>query len=1787
MSKKIILYEQDELCFQKKFYTLMDILITNQSDSRFESFILMSILYLQIISSFFSENLGVFNPKHAKSDNILNYIEKIVRVKDLFKNNYNIFQILQKIIFIIVLIIIIHFFISIILITKSSFYSYNKKVLNYYIKIFLFVGNNIIYDICFSSFCISSFEYNTNFELIKCSSLNTFIILVSIINIVIAIFFYIFFNIYYNDTFYLSNSYFAKMSCNYDIFMGINCLIISLLLTHITTFSKELFLLYNLATSIGLFIYYINTYLYYNKYINIFTGIFHLLYMWTSIFSLIFAYIDFKEKGIIYIFTSFILSLFYFNIKNRIEDSIFLNIPFYKIANKFYLLHYFRNLYDLINNVEENNNNKSLLSGIIKMHKMECPEPNCLLKTKEDIYLPLTNKWNDKNKKETEDEVFLKNFLVIVMNYFIYINDCSADMYLNLSLYYLKIIGNYCQAIYYYKKITELKLTLREEFSFIRLNIQISRVLKEKLKPSTEQCTELENLDISIYYKYEELSQKFLDEINNDVNLSLQFWKAFKLPYKEPNKKIDFNKIFELTDKIAETKINVKNMWNKLLKIYGGVNNFYELYLEYIEQINDDDLKKRDLESLRRKNDNFSEHLNNNFYAVLFNKETGIIIANGDLGSEGVIESSNKEIENIFKYKPLDLKGMNLTCLMPKIFAKDHSKYMERYFKIGQKKLVDKSDFKSFGKDKENSIVKIKLALKLFPILNDNVFFIGLIQKENLDDIIVLDDKFNIQGMSMKLMKILNINNKHLFQDNEIPFYVICRKFVNFYSIFLHGKKRGETSEKLNTTNDEEVTKDKDKDEEIKKDEKKEKKENEKEDFHENIEINENVELEYEIKLPQFLIDYSQKLNKKEGNLSGQLMTIRDNTEEEITEVNEEFDENEFLLEEKNSDNNLNGLKLNTISKNNLNFSTVTPTPTPGDTMTPGITPVSESLEEDSEINNAEQNVVFNKESEEEKIYKSRMAQYKSLFEEGKVNELEELIDNCNKNSSSTEYKFNFTFDKYKYGNKQLSYIVRCIDNKNETGQSQEESLGDLDPKAAKYKMEKAESIKPLYELLEEERRELLQLPEIFLNLSLENKKFQKLLQSCKNDINIMSKTHGNKKEEILEDENSSQSSQAGFDSGLVRKNRIGEIRSNLMTNLSNFYTLKYIKLIIYLIGILSISFSVLYLIYFGSLYHKLGASSSINLNLYQSGLWTTELMSFFVTIRVLYLREIINKYDRPQFNFFIFDEEYKNISLYYGLYIKNSLKLYDKLSKSLSYLEMEMPNFLNEEQLDKLYWDKINISYMNDNYKNYSNDNDEEYFPLAMAQFLSNSLTFLKSPIFNSVIDNSSYFNNTEDNKVSFDYMTYLIIENGYNNIIPNFINKLIAIPNILSKFNISQINILNYIILFFAIAICNLCILYFFLFYFTNKSMIDGMDKVSRIKLEKIDEIIKRIKLFNINLKKIREKDLKPEDTKENSELFDDDSQIKSTNKSSTYNDKNKKKVIQETSSINNIGFNTDEKRYIPLNVLKYSLTYPIYILIYASACLSLIYIFSQKMIKNTNHLLIVQNYILSILIISSTSTVEIKCNISDCQGIKEVNPSGLFNYDIIQDIIRGLNLFPKVTEFYNEKFLLNACAAAFNEKDSEDIYNQCLNDFSIKTANNTENLLKLIDDLIIEIKKEYLINYEKNNSYYKRDLFGGSNFGQIERIFVKYFLPVEGNFAKCVTEDLNSFLNESKIIVLIILIIFAVVSFIFCICMRIILINKLIHHLSVSRCIMKIIPTSVIISTPELENYIENKY
>jgi hypothetical protein len=372
----------------------------------------------------------------------------------------------------------------------------------------------------------------------------------------------------------------------------------------------------------------------------------------------------------------------------------------------------------------------------------------------------------------------------------------------------------------------------------------------------------------------------------------------------------------------------------------------------------------------------------------------------------------------------------------------------------------------------------------------------------------------------------------------------------------------------------------------------------------------------------------------------------------------------------------------------------------------------------------------------------------------------------------------------------------------------------------------------------------------------------------------------------------------------------------------------------------------------------------------------------------------------------------------------------------------------------------------------------------------------------------------------------------------------------------------------------------------------MTDGLEKVTKIRLEKIEETLKKIQSFNQNLKRFRDKDEKAsEDNKENSELSEDAPNPAEIKKTLGVNPNKKGKQGKQpdnSSLVNSNGFSTEAKKHIPLNILNHSFLHCVFVFCFLCGLLIPIYIFSHEMVFNTNQLLLVQNHIFGELISSSASTIEVKCYMSGCDKTKNLDYSGLVNMDIIQEVIKGISTFNEVKIFYNEKFLLNACAAAIDKNKYEDEYNKCLEESLIVSANNTDNLIKLVSSIVDNIYTEHEMNSQNlesdNNTLL---LFNTSYFNQMEEIFYKYIIPVGDNFAKLVNEDLDHYLTERKILVLILVCVLGTIMVIYSLIYLVIFINQLVHYLSVSRCVMKIIPTSVIISTPDLENWIENKY
>ena len=189
----------------------------------------------------------------------------------------------------------------------------------------------------------------------------------------------------------------------------------------------------------------------------------------------------------------------------------------------------------------------------------------------------------------------------------------------------------------------------------------------------------------------------------------------------------------------------------------------------------------------------------------------------------------------------------------------------------------------------------------------------------------------------------------------------------------------------------------------------------------------------------------------------------------------------------------------------------------------------------------------------------------------------------------------------------------------------------------------------------------------------------------------------------------------------------------------------------------------------------------------------------------------------------------------------------------------------------------------------------------MAVNQLLSNCIVFAETGYFNRIINNGINNNNYENYKLYFDYLTFLIIENGYDNILPNQIKKLEEIPKILEKVNLGRTNLIVTLVCIFIAIMISLCVFCSFLIILTNKSMSDGMEKVSKIRLERIEEIIKRIKLFNSNLKQFRERDYKSDkDDYNKDELKNVDGSV------INQGDKVKNKEDSMNNNNNNLGFN-----------------------------------------------------------------------------------------------------------------------------------------------------------------------------------------------------------------------------------------------------------------------------------------
>ena len=194
---------------------------------------------------------------------------------------------------------------------------------------------------------------------------------------------------------------------------------------------------------------------------------------------------------------------------------------------------------------------------------------------------------------------------------------------------------------------------------------------------------------------------------------------------------------------------------------------------------------------------------------------------------------------------------------MPKFHEVRHREYMRRFVNIGCKTILDKI-IKNFALDKNRALLPVNLCVKLLPVLTNNIYFCGALKNDVVDDIIIIDENLIIQGITKKI--VASLKSKDFYNILQIPFYVICRKFINFSKQFLIRKK-------INIVRDNRPiqTSILDNSEIINTKQNLPQNENERSEdknifyFDKEAEVNESMEIEFDITIPNLIKEYLLK----------------------------------------------------------------------------------------------------------------------------------------------------------------------------------------------------------------------------------------------------------------------------------------------------------------------------------------------------------------------------------------------------------------------------------------------------------------------------------------------------------------------------------------------------------------------------------------------------------------------------------------------------------------------------------------------------------------------------------------------------------------------------------------------------------------------------------------------------------------------------------------------------------------------------------------------------------------
>ena len=840
----------------------------------------------------------------------------------------------------------------------------------------------------------------------------------------------------------------------------------------------------------------------------------------------------------------------------------------------------------------------------------------------------------------------------------------------------------------------------------------------------------------------------------------------------------------------------------------------------------------------------------------------------------------------------------------------------------------------------------------------------------------------------------------------------------------------------------------------------------------------------------------------------------------------------------------------------------ITPTPTP----TP--TPDQEKMNSKSKTSNVRNGKIKRTHRvSEESIFHEKLNLYRKLFFNENFDELEKAIVNDMKDKETIVYKFNFTFKKYIYNKNKCAYIIRCIENKNLLGFSGSDDEENNNKKSLlHYQFNLVDQLKNISEIYEKEKQEINFNINHFYKFINENKKFENLLVESKENIKRFSRVLGliKKRANTFDDENASQTSVTSFNSDLSKINRILEIRESIIKNKKRLYTFGYIFVIAVIFFTGTVIFTFLFYFYFYNIYTSLLELDEFHSSFYLIEISICEIISTLISLKSIF--EInFYKYESYEYSTFLEDKQE-----YFTLLKSLSEEWYLTSISLLNYLEINIHKFVSNSQ--EIFWNDTKVG----DFEYLLNGNDTEYYPLSISNSLTNANSLIKSDFFTL---NKTESEMTEEEIIEIHYLFYGVIEKTYDYLLPNTFNLNNLFINLFKKYNDSKIKSI-WIILCVYILFLFICLAtYLNLLIVTNNHMGDGLEKILKISQDKINDLILKIQ----NLEQFYKK--RNEDLKKIKKLDSvNDERVGNTvyKKFFFSKESTEKNILQVQNNINSSGFNLDTKQNKKLNLQNKAYIHLAIIFIFGIILCLIMLLISKKVINSNNDILILQAGILGKFLMVTASTIYGKCQIAKCNVSTTLDYSTFYDEKLIFKIYKAMEGFDEIYDFYHYYYIIDICGSAYEVND--DNYKKCKEKDLPNSLNNTSDLLDYISNKVIDLVSEASYNLVNDYTYNIKNTFGSYTFSTLEESFYSYLLPVTNRMNNAILKSMHTMVKSEKNKIIIIIIFFNIGVLIFILYVKYGFMRTFEYLLSISKCVIKIIPSSMISSNQDLENWLE---